>query len=195
MTHRINLALLLSLLLGSALLWPQLPESIPLHFGADGQPTRWGRPSLLNWFGMPLIALALTALNYGLARWMVKRPSLINLPNKQQFLALPPERQAPVVERMRHMLYGLTAPLLVIFLLVQLAIYRTAHGEPSQGIIVAVLIGAIMMTPLILGVWLPPIQRELDRQLSEHRAEQEREDRSAGRGERAASSDEDSAID
>lgn len=162
--HLINGGLLALLLLGSALAWPYLPNSIPAHFGAGGQVTRWTHTSALSWFAIPLIAVALTAVNYWLASLLPRRPHLINFPGKEQFLALPPERRAPVIGRLREFLHGISASLIILMIMVQLTIYRTAQGEPSVAYTILILLGSFMLTPLILAVWLPRIQAEVDRQ-------------------------------
>lgn len=169
-THLVNGALLAALFVGSALAWPQLPDSIPAHFGAGGRADRWTTTSWASWFAVPLFALGLTVFNYALAHLLPRWPHLINLPSRAQFMALPAERQVPVIERIQGLLYGTSGPLIMLMGLIQLAIYRTARGEPSEGYMLAVLLCSVILTPLILGVWLPQIQRELDRQVREHRA-------------------------
>ncbi len=169
-THVINGLLLAALIIGSAVVWQQLPENIPVHFGASGRADRWATTSWASWFAVPLFAVGLTAFNYTLAHLLPRWPQLINLPNKAQFLALPAERQVRVVGRIKGMLYGTSGPLIMLMGLIQLAIYRTALGESSEGYMLAVLLCSVLLTPLILGVWLPQIQRELDRQVREHRA-------------------------
>ncbi|MEX2572518.1 MAG: DUF1648 domain-containing protein [Gemmatimonadota bacterium] len=66
--HWINLVLLGALLIGSALLWPTLPERVPGHFGASGEVTRWEPVSLTSWFLPLAIACSIVAMNYGVAR-------------------------------------------------------------------------------------------------------------------------------
>lgn len=47
-TNNLILAvLILSPLVYLALVWSSLPDEVPLHFGADGQPDRWGSKSTL----------------------------------------------------------------------------------------------------------------------------------------------------
>jgi uncharacterized membrane protein len=162
--HLINGCLLGLLFLGSALVWPDLPSEIPAHFDGGGRVTRWTRTSALSWFAVPLIALALTAVNYFFARLLPRWPHLINLPNKQRFLALPAERRGPVIERIREFLHGISIPLILIMIVVQVSIYRTAVGNPSVGYTIAILLGSLLLTPVILMLWLPRIQSEIDRQ-------------------------------
>lgn len=168
--HWINLLLLAAVVGGSVWAWPHLPERIPAHLGPGGEVTRWTGRTAGSWFLLPLLTLGIVALNYGIAAALPGRPHLINLPGKEQFLALPPERQAPVVARMQELLYGFTAPLVVLMGAVQASMYRAAVGVESRGDTVAILLLSVLMTPVMLVVWLPRIQRELSRQLDAHRA-------------------------
>lgn len=167
--HWINALLAGALLLGSALVWPELPERVPGHFGLGGEVTRWDSPSALSWFGLPLVGLALVAMLYGIARLLPSRPDLFNMPDKDRFLELPAAFRAPVVARMREMLHGLASLMLVMPGVIQWMRYRTAHGADSEPYMALVLVLAVATTPIILGIWLPRIQREIDRQVERER--------------------------
>jgi hypothetical protein len=170
-THALNALLLGLLLIGSAWAYPRLPERIPVHFGVSGEADRWEERSVASWYLLPGLALALVGLNYGLARVLPRRPHLFNFPEKKQFLELPPERREPVIDRMQDFLYGLSIPLLLLFGFIQWTIYRTANGDDPQPYVLANLVIAVLMTPLLLVLWLPRIQREVRRQVREHREE------------------------
>lgn len=169
-THGINAVLLTVFFVGSALAWPALPEHVPVHFGVDGEPDRWATRSLASWFAMPLVALVIGAFNYVVAALLPRRPKWINLPNKERFLALPGERRAAVIRQMQGMLHGLTAPTVAVLAAVQVMIYRRALGTPGEHDLLVVLLLTVLLTPLVLIVWIPKVQREQDRQLREHRA-------------------------
>ncbi|SEJ63841.1 Uncharacterized membrane protein [Deinococcus reticulitermitis] len=68
--ERLLLGVLLALpsltLLALGLNWERLPESVPMHFGAGGQPDRFG--SRWELLGVPALALGLGALGLGLGR-------------------------------------------------------------------------------------------------------------------------------
>lgn len=165
----INGLLTTVLLVGSALVWPDLPERVPGHFAAGGEVTRWDSPSILSWFGPVLIGLTVAGLMYGLARLLPRRPDLFNFPDKDRFLALSPSFQAPVIERMRDMLSGLASLMLTLFAAVQWTRFRTAHGADSEPYVAVVLLLSLAATPIVLAVWLPRIQREVDRQVKRER--------------------------
>lgn len=52
--------------------YSQLPEEIPVHYGADGKPDRWGARSQI--FLMPTIGLVL----FLILRWLAKHPQWLN---------------------------------------------------------------------------------------------------------------------
>lgn len=167
--HLVNGLLLATLFGASVLVWPELPERIPGHFSATGEVTRWDERSLWDWMLMPLLALAIAGMNYGLAALLPRRPGIFNHPGKEAFLALPPARRAPVIARMRTMMYGLSALTTVVFGVLQWVRYRTAAGaDPEPYIALTLVLGAVI-TPIALGVWLPPISREVREQVRRER--------------------------
>ncbi len=88
--------------------WPQLPERIPIHFNAAGEPDRWVDRSMGAWFLAPVIMVALCVLLGGIARWIarlaVDTPALLNIPRKDLFLRLSPAARCEVVLPTRTML-------------------------------------------------------------------------------------------
>lgn len=182
LTHTINLALLLLLWLVSLWAYPRLPEQIPVHFGAAGTPDRWASTSALAWFGLPLAAALLTALTYLFARLLPSRPTWVNVPQKERYRTLPDHRKRSVIAQVLRLLWGTNALVLAVLCAIQLASYRAAHGHSTQGLIVGVLLLTVLSTPVILAVWLPPIQRELDRQLRADEAERLAGDDRVARG-------------
>lgn len=164
----VNLVLLAALLVVSAWLWPSLPEALPQHFGLDGTPDRWGGRS--TWWWMPVLALVMTGFFAVIARWAMRNPGRVNMPGKDRLLALPPERQRPVLVRTADLLWFTNALTLLLFGVIQWSIYHTAITGPSQGLSVAVLLLAVGMGPMIL-LGLPWIDAELKRQTHAHQAE------------------------
>lgn len=167
--HLVNGLLLAALFGASVLVWPELPERIPGHFSASGEVTRWDERSVWGWMLLPLLALGIAGMNYGLAALLPRRPGMFNHPEKEAFLALPPVRRAPVIARMRTMLYGMSALITVELGVLQWVRYRTAWGAEPDGYIAFSLVLGIMIAPIALGVWLPPISREVREQVRRER--------------------------
>jgi hypothetical protein len=170
--HLVNALLLAALFVGAALAWPELPERIPAHVSAAGRVTRWNSPTFPSWFGLPLLTLGIVGINYLLAWMLPRRPHLLNFPDRERFLALPPERQAPVIERARDLIYGLTALVVVLMGMVQWMMFRTAHGAPAEMSTLGILLVSFLMGPLAMVTWLPRLQAEMRRQIREQQAEE-----------------------
>ena len=52
---------LLSAWIVAILLWPRMPNFMPLDLGSDGLPERWGETTALRWFTPPIIATVIAA--------------------------------------------------------------------------------------------------------------------------------------
>ena len=161
---RVSAALLAALWLGSLLAWPHLPARIPTHFGFSGKADSWAETTLLSWFGLPLLALAIVLLNVVLARQLPRRPGLFNLSDKQRFLALPSEYQAPVIRRMQDFLHWVSAQMVLLFGLVQWAIYRTAQGADTRTYMLFILILSVAVLPVLLLWSSSSVEAEIARQ-------------------------------
>ena len=157
--------LALGLVAGAGWLWPDVPARIPVHFGLSGEPDRWVERSLLGWLELPLVGLALAAVMEGTA-WWIQRPGApgLNLPNKDAVLALPPERQRPVVGRVVRWLYRLGGVVAVGFVLIQVGAWRAAHGVDGSDWVLAGALGTAVASVLALPWMLVDVNAELKRQ-------------------------------
>ena len=165
----LNLLLVAALWIGSALAWPGLPEQVPQHIAADGVVT-WRATTVWSWFLLPALATLVLGLLHVVKRATVRRPGLLNIPGREQLLALPAERQVPVIAKAHDMVEGTISIMLIIFGVVQTGLWHTAHGGSSEAVLMVVLPLAVLSTPLVLGIWLPRIHDELDKQVRAHRA-------------------------
>ena len=82
--------------------WPDLPEQVPTHFDVGGRPDAWAAPGFASWFLLPTLATGMVALmGVGLPRWVVgmarRNSSLLNMPQKARFQALPEEARVRAV--------------------------------------------------------------------------------------------------
>lgn len=141
--------------------WPRLPERIPLHFGVDGTPDRWGPPSATNWFLLPLLVLALNALVVWVARWIRRDPARVSLPGGQRMEELPgPAREA--VQRLLGTTLSVVQLMMnVVFLLVQSAQFNAATGGSARGLLGGVLFLSLLSGPVFLVVYFLRLQKAL----------------------------------
>lgn len=155
-----------ALVAGAVWAWPLLPERIPLHFGADGLPDRWGERSLWGWFVLPAIGVATAALLDGVGRWALRHPEkqTINLPSSDDLMRLPVERRIPVLRRAAVFLLGIGVWMMGGFVLFQVGSFVAAQGGASQPWTVAGLVLCLLGSPVALIWGLTAIQNEITRQ-------------------------------
>lgn len=171
--HALNALLLTALVAASLYVYPDLPAGMPLHFGADGEATRWGDRTLLSWMTLPLIAVAIVLLMYGVGALMPRRPQSFNIPDKDKLLQLPQALQHWVIGGAVNMLHALTLTMLVTFCGIQYGTWEAAHTGTGSPMIVASLLFSLVVTPFITIALLIVSQRRIDRAWRAHQAAQE----------------------
>jgi uncharacterized membrane protein len=126
-TYRLlNLLLLGALFAGSLMVYPRLPERIPMHFDLSGQPDAWEGRSLAAWLLLPVIATGTALLLEAASRHSVSSPQLWNVPDKPRFLALTPEERAPIMHRLQNFMALVGVTVTVVVMVVQASVYRAA---------------------------------------------------------------------
>lgn len=170
--HLVNALLIASLILFSAWAYQDLPESIPAHFDFDGTPTRWTAKSIGSWFLGPMIGIALVVMVYGFAAMAPRFPDAVNMPDKKRYLKLPRERKLRVLAVSQDLLYAMSIPLLLIFLLIQYGSWISAHGGSASLYMVIALIIGVLITPATMIFFLPKSAAVLKRELEEFEKEQ-----------------------
>ncbi len=112
--------------------WPEIPQRFPIHFNLAGTPDGWANKSILGWFGLPALSLAMAAFLLGIGwciGWMTRTsPMLINVPRKQLFLALSPQGRLVIVAPVRVFLTWVTALVTLLFLWIVEGSARVAVG-------------------------------------------------------------------
>jgi CubicO group peptidase (beta-lactamase class C family) len=159
----LNILLILAMLGFAFWAWPRLPGRVPVHFGIDGRPDSWTEKGTSSWFALPGVAVLLTLLMGAFRVLMRRYPHLVNLPDQSHLTDLPEAARGPVLEMLSGFLALVQTELLVIFGLIQIASFRSAMGEPSQGIMITVLILAVLTSPILLVVFFLRLQPALDR--------------------------------
>jgi uncharacterized membrane protein len=141
----LNGLLLLVLFVFSAATYADLPDPIPVHFDGQGRPNGWLDKSWWSWLALPLFALGLTVIMFASARlvdWTRRHPRWLNMPHKQEFLALPAHRQAPIWRMMRQIVLWLNLPMVGLVLYAQMAIHHLATHQSAT----------IAVWPLVLSI-------------------------------------------
>lgn len=162
--HVLNAALLALLVAGSLWAYPDLPARIPRHFSLGGAATAYWPASLVHWMLLPAVA-AVTAGSVYLSVWLVGVLPLswLNVSNAASLERLDAEGRRAIRRRLRGVLAGLAAPVLVLFGALQAGIYRVATTEATAlpafvtGTVVAALVavlGVAAWVTLRLPAWI-----------------------------------------
>ena len=119
--------------MAARLYWTRMPESIPTHFGAAGQPDAWGPK--WNLLLMPVVALAMYALLTVLSRF----PHIYNYPVR--ITEENAERQYRIA---RSLMYWMKAEIVWLFTYIEWQSIQTALGK-SHGL-------GVLMAPVTLVI-------------------------------------------
>ncbi len=110
-----------------------LPDHIPLHFASDGTPNSFGNKSSLTILLLVVVMvdgmfyLVLLSLS-----WFRKRPKLINIPNKEKFLALPAEKQQIYWSLLKEFLAAFVSCLNFTFVTAVWGTIQVASGQVKK---------------------------------------------------------------
>jgi uncharacterized membrane protein len=153
------IALLLLVGGGFAIRYASLPPLVASHFGANGQPNAWMTRSDFAWSTvLPLVVVVVVAL---LAPLLVaKLPvSMVNLPNKNYWLA--PERKDASFRRLRARMEWFGVALLAFLAFVYDLVFKanTGGGGLANGPFLAALVGFLVFTI----VWTVSLHRAFPR--------------------------------
>ena len=87
------------------LLWDQLPDRLPTHFGAGGAPNSYGSKSVFTVFGVLIVGVVILVA-MALLR---QKPTWYNFPGSERARLLPPEEQSHVYAPLQESLAWLGA--------------------------------------------------------------------------------------
>ncbi len=126
----LNLFLLIVGVYYEICVWKVLPEKVPVHFSFSGVPNRWTTKGieLVVIFCMPWI---MAAFMYCMGKLARKNPSLLSIPRKKEFLALPPQRQEPLWRLIDEMMAGMGSAIIILFLGIIRSIEKVATGADA----------------------------------------------------------------
>ena len=146
--------LLAAVLIAISLYWyGRLPERIPIHFNARGAPDGWGGKAMF--LVLPLIGLASAALMAFVGRLAVRKPELMNMPGKERILALPQEARRRALVPLVVTMDVMATLILVLFIVIAVATYRSAMGHDTASLITLPLygiVGVMVVAPIILMI-------------------------------------------
>ena len=129
-----------------------LPDRVPLHFGADGSPDRWGTPARAVG-EMAVVGLLLGGLMFALAMSAWRLPfDFVSIPDKEFWAR--PENQRVARRRLQDDMYHVGGSLMLFLTAVQAyTVFVADDPRPSfhpWGVVLVVLFVAGLVVALLL---------------------------------------------
>lgn len=141
--------------------WGRIPDTVPVHFGADGAPDRWGPASATNWFTLPGIGLLLNLLMLAATRWLGADPRRVKVAGGRTADELPDAQRDGVVQTTIGTLLLVQIVTNLMFLAIQGAQYRTALGADASAWIQTVLLGGLLSGPVLIVAHFVRLRRSI----------------------------------
>lgn len=132
--------------------WGDLPQRIPVHLGADGQPDAWALKGGVAWFALAAIGVLLQLLLTVVAALVRRDPSAVNIPDKARLLELPPRHQAPVLFAVQGLVDLLALAVAVLIAVIQWQFVEVARGRAGIGALPLFLAPAALLLVALAGV-------------------------------------------
>jgi hypothetical protein len=124
------------------LLWDQLPDRLPTHFGAGGAPNSYGEKNAFTVFGVLIIGVVIL-VGVALLR---QKPTWYNFPGNERARGLPPEKRSHVYAPLQESLAWLGAGEAIGMALLSRQMWDAAmHQGKSVSVVVFV-------TPMCVGI-------------------------------------------
>jgi hypothetical protein len=149
--HRLQLVLLGLFFAGAAIAWPHLPPRIALHFGFSGRPDRWVSTTWMAWFGLPLLAAAMTLFLLGIDKLLQRSPQMWNVPDKERFLRMSPAEREPIESAVHRLVAWCAVLITCSFIGAELEVYRSARASALPGWTAQLLVWAPAVLVLVLA--------------------------------------------
>jgi hypothetical protein len=130
---------------------PRLPARVPAHFNLAGRPDRWGaKNDLVVLFILPAVITVVLYVLMGLVARYKSGSRSLNIPHRQEFLRLPPDRQQPYWDLYREFFAGLAAGMNLLFYLfikgsIDVALGTRASLPLKAGLPAFAVIGVLMV--------------------------------------------------
>ncbi len=162
LAHAVNAILLVAMWAFALWAYDRLPDPIPIHFDAAGDPNGWADKSYASWLLVPGCALGMTAVTYACALLAVlarTNPRLINFPGRyrRKFLALPAGRRESVLAVARAFTYWLAVPMNALLAWVEWGMYHAAFdGRMTGSVWMPMIVFLCLLTAVVAAgiVWM-----------------------------------------
>ncbi|MCP4676531.1 MAG: DUF1648 domain-containing protein [Deltaproteobacteria bacterium] len=150
----------------AGLAYGSLPETIPIHFDASGNPDGFAGASIGSWFLMWFVSLG-CGLLFGVFSLKLDTipPRHLSMPRRDEFLALPTPARCRVLAAISFHMLVFTGILMLFFLSMHVCMALAAHGIVKKlpvmlmyGGVFVILLDTILMTVRIVSA----VNREIN---------------------------------
>ena len=158
-----NVVVVIVWLVMAVVVYDALPMSIPTHFGASGAADAYATRSIATWFALPAIGATLTVLLLWLAHVVHRKPSLLNMPGKEQLLALAVDKQQPLLGQVAMFMSLLATSTLLLFVAIHYDSWRVAMSAQRGLSAVSWTALALSIGGMTIGIplWMVRFQRDV----------------------------------
>lgn len=143
--------------------WRELPERIPIHFDAAGNPDGWASRDSPIWFLMPGTAMLVCGLSVALGLFMHRIPlKYINFPHKERLADFPEAQDAVRASLSRMFLWmGLIEAALFWLITWQMAEVSKGTSTRLDPAPIFVVVGGLIVVPIVWSVRVMRLTRSL----------------------------------
>jgi len=171
--QRTNFTLFIGYWVFMIIAYSTLPDQIPIHFGADGDATRFSGTSIFSWFFLPTLVSIIMLFILYLNRVNINMPldsPWYNYPFKERILKLDEEQWQPFKSLLnRHVgLLVHTTFFWMILLFLGIDIYSYIYTTTEHSIsLYPFVIVHLLLIGIYVGWWSVQLKRRLKLKLSE----------------------------
>jgi len=158
-----TLVVLVAWLVMAVVVYDALPGQIPTHFGPSGAADAFATRSVGSWFALPALGAGVTALLLWLAQVVHRKPSLFNMPGKEQMLALTIEKQQPLLDQIAMFTTLIATSTLLLFVAIHYDSWRVAMSAQRGLSAVSFTAMALSVSGMTFGIplWMVRFQRDV----------------------------------
>ena len=148
-----HVPILLGWIILAWVVYDRLPERIPTHFDATGNPDGYMERSIVSWFMLPLVG-TISALTIAFSSvYTGRNPHRWNVPNKQAFLALSDAQRQPIVEMMNTLMAGISLGTLLFLAALHFDSWRIVSGASRKlSFISFTILGLLLVVGITAGI-------------------------------------------
>ena len=154
MPLRIDAAVQVAMWLFALATYARLPETCPIHFDLAGNPDGFaqrGPAGLVLWLLLPATATLLSLFMRWAPRAGWKNPHFWNVPHKKAFVALGPDRRAPIQALLARTMAWLTLLCTALLATLQWLVYLSAGTTRVPALVTTAVVFAFVVVIVVVA--------------------------------------------